>query len=276
MRFLCPIDFSEASLNALDHAAHMASICQAHLTLMYVFDEDEYLEVAKAAGNETHNLREQAEQKLKNLVKEIQHNDEVPNITQVDYRLRLGDLVESIVGYAAKEATNLIIMGTTGVGSVEEAWLGSNTVKVFKEASCPVLCVPNAATFAPIRHLVYATDYEPNDQAALKKVVGFATEFKARVEVLHIDEYQSTQNDVDYTNYVNHIQSYITYDKLSFQRMKCDDDVAHCLDQYMNQKSADVLALVTHTRNLIQQLLHKSITKNLAYFTDSPMLILKN
>lgn len=190
--------------------------------------------------------------------------------------MRVGDLVSSVIDYAEHHQTTMIVMGTTGVGTLREAFIGSNTVQVFEKAPCPVLCVPVAASYSPVQQIVYATDYERDDQKIVKQVVATAKDFGAKVEILHIEKDRSTHKDIQYQEYVEKLSSYFMEDSLSFQREVCEGDVPQCLDHYMNTSQAQILALLTHNQNFLQKLVHKSIAKNLAYFTDSPLLIYKN
>ena len=42
MNILCPIDFSDTSLNALEYAVRIGEKHDAHLTMLYVFTEEEF------------------------------------------------------------------------------------------------------------------------------------------------------------------------------------------------------------------------------------------
>jgi len=276
IHILCPVDFSDASLNALDHAVNMCSTCEGALTLLYVFNEEEFIQVAQTEESSQEALHGQAEIRLKGLVREIRKSEVASGIQQAEYIMRVGDLVSSVIDYAEQHQANLIVMGTTGAGTLREAFIGSNTVQVFEKASSPVLCVPAAASYQPIQQIVYATDYERDDQKIVKQVVATAKDFGAGVEVLHIEKERNTHRDEQYQEYVEKLSSYFMEDSLSFQREVCDEDIPHCLDRYMNRHNAQILALLTHNQNFLQKLVRKSIAKNLAYFTDSPLLIYKN
>ncbi|MEL6537300.1 MAG: universal stress protein [Bacteroidota bacterium] len=276
IHILCPVDFSDASLNALDHAVNMCSTCQGALTLLYVFNAEEFIQVAQTEESSQEALHGAAEIRLKGLVQEIRSSEVAEGIQQTDYIMRVGDLVNSVVDYAEHHKSQMIVMGTTGVGTMREAFIGSNTVQVFEKAPCPVLCVPADATYVPVKELVYATDYERDDQKIVKQVVAMASEFDATVEVLHIEKESTLHTDERYQEYVENLSSYIMSERLSFQRDVCDDDIPHCLDRYMDNRGAQILALLTHNHNFLQKLVKKSIAKNLAYFTDSPLLIYKN
>lgn len=272
-RILCPIDFSEASINALDHAVQMAKAFQGTITLLHAYNEEEFTKIVGVPKAE--NLYGEAEGKLKRLVKEIKASVG-EDLLEVHYMLRVGDLIDGILSYAEKEKSHLIVMGTTGVGSVSKAVFGSNTVKVFQEAACPVLCVPKNIRYHPVTKIVYATDYERNDEQVVKRVLALADELGAKVEVVHVDKDQNDAHLAQYSNYVQKLKTYLPEQLISFQRIPSTATVSQALDQYVKTEGAQILALLTHNRNLLQQILHRSITKDLAYFAHSALLIYKN
>jgi nucleotide-binding universal stress UspA family protein len=55
--------------------------------------------------------------------------------------LKTGVPHAEIVGAAAQEHSNLIVMGTHGRGGLDRALLGSVTDRVVRLASCPVVTV---------------------------------------------------------------------------------------------------------------------------------------
>ena len=276
-RILCPIDFSEASLNALEHAVQMGITMSASLTLIYVFDEEEFITVVQEADtNDTKILQTLAEKKLRECKQQILETEGAEKLKKVDYILRVGDLVHSIVDYAERHQTQLIVMGTTGAGSLGEVYVGSNTVKVFQSAQCPVLCVPGDAPYAPIRKLIYATDYDRDDQEYLKIILAMAQELQAKVEVLHIDGHDSESRQEEYSSYAKELSTFFGSKALSFHRKICNDTVEQCLDVYLNESGAEIMALLTRNRGYLEKLFSHSVVKNLSYFTDSPLLIFKN
>lgn len=55
---------------------------------------------------------------------------------------RKGEIAEEIAGFAAENDIDLVAMGTRGQDSLLDIFRGSNTQRVVREATCPVLWVP--------------------------------------------------------------------------------------------------------------------------------------
>jgi nucleotide-binding universal stress UspA family protein len=142
---LCPIDFSECSLHALDYAASLAQQTGAALTVMHVMSyqlietpviPDRFL----ADGRLT--LSEYCQ---------VQEEDLRRRVTEAAERAAQGRPVTALLAHgqpgpevlrtAAAQKSDLIVMGVHGRGAVDLMLFGSTTHRVVREAVCPVLTV---------------------------------------------------------------------------------------------------------------------------------------
>jgi nucleotide-binding universal stress UspA family protein len=105
-RILCPIDFSEFSRHALDHAVAVARWYEARLTVLCVFSNFSAMDMPPAMMDENERQR--------------------------------------ILKVAAERSVDLIVMGVQGRGALDLLLFGSNTARVSRTATCPVLIVPRA------------------------------------------------------------------------------------------------------------------------------------
>jgi universal stress protein A len=132
---LCPLDFDENSLAALDHAAAIARGIGSKLILLHVvplvllpgemppiaamFEEQESASRAK--------LTEIAQKKLEGISYET--------------HVYVGDIVESILNAQSKYQIDLLVMATHGHRGLARLFLGSVAEVVVRKAACPVLTV---------------------------------------------------------------------------------------------------------------------------------------
>jgi nucleotide-binding universal stress UspA family protein len=136
-RLLCPVDFSESSLNALRYALSLAKEADATLTIFHAFDwpRDGDLLTQRFDTAEFRRVIEQdARARLDALVTDDIRQWCTPS-TMVGY----GKPHREIVDLAAKEATDLIVMGVRGRNSLDLTLFGSTTNQVVRRAPCPVL-----------------------------------------------------------------------------------------------------------------------------------------
>jgi nucleotide-binding universal stress UspA family protein len=132
-RILCPIDFDENSLKAVNLAGRLASQNAAQLYLLHVCAT-----VFVPLGGPVTD-RVAAEQSAKRRMEEIAGQ----NLFNIDCQLYVttGDAAERITAVQAALEVDLIVMGTHGRRAVPRFFLGSVAARVVREAACPVLTV---------------------------------------------------------------------------------------------------------------------------------------
>jgi nucleotide-binding universal stress UspA family protein len=135
---LCPLDFSDASIRALEHALSLAQEADARLILLHVIDD------VGAADIETfrhlslweyyQHLEQDAHARLRKLVPENACLSSRP-----DERVVRGQAHREILKLVAEESVELVVMGVQGRSALNQWVFGSTTHRVIREAGCPVL-----------------------------------------------------------------------------------------------------------------------------------------
>ena len=193
-RVLCPVDFSDFSRRALDHAVTVARWYSASLTVLYVHHL-EIPTIAQFAGLGTGSVesfvlsandRVRLRQQLEGMVR-----TEALRQIPVEFLITEGGIADEIL--AAAESANLVVMGTHGRSGFDRLILGSVTEKVLRKAGCPMLTVPREspdATPVPalFHHIVAAIDFSDASMTALSYALSLAEEADAHLTVLHVTE----------------------------------------------------------------------------------------
>ncbi|HEY7790009.1 MAG TPA: universal stress protein [Vicinamibacterales bacterium] len=127
-RILCPVDFSEASLAALDYGLTLAQEAQGHLTLLYVFEETH-----AASADHSWLARAGFHNDLMRLVPDDAHD-----WCAVRTLVGVGEAGDEILRVALDEEVDLIAIGAPR--SSGRGWgLDSTSGRVIREAPCPVI-----------------------------------------------------------------------------------------------------------------------------------------
>ena len=137
-KILVPVDGSENSLRALDHAIYLAKKTGANITAMNVIENPPtvYVESQKLLNDLLAKFREESANVL-DKCKQIAEKSDV----KIETVIGEGDAASSITGYAQKGDFDTIIIGRRGLGRFKEMVLGSISNKVLHHAKCSVMIV---------------------------------------------------------------------------------------------------------------------------------------
>jgi nucleotide-binding universal stress UspA family protein len=137
-KLLVPVDGSENSLRALDHAIYLAKKAGANITAMNVIENPPtvYVESQKLLNDLLANFRAESA-KILDKCRQIAEKSDV----RIETVIGEGDAASNIVGYAQKEDFDTIIIGRRGLGRFKEMVLGSISNKVLHHAKCTVMIV---------------------------------------------------------------------------------------------------------------------------------------
>ena len=136
---LCPIDFSEQSRHALQWAEALARRTKGRLTVLSAVDP--LLAEAARVRFGLDLARAETEPALRQFVAAT-WSDDLARATNANFDVRVGHSADVILETAARERTDLIVMGTHGLGGVRKWLLGSTTERVLRRTHTPVLAVP--------------------------------------------------------------------------------------------------------------------------------------
>jgi nucleotide-binding universal stress UspA family protein len=268
---LVPTDFSANATHALNYAIEFVKHQNAKLILLHAYHIDfanSYVPV-NLIEQDVQKAEKESNKKLNAIAAKIHHTHKIP----CEYISRQDMAVDAITELAKEKNIDLIIMGTKGASGLPGILFGSNTARVIEKAPCPVIAVPEGATFKTIKRITYASDYNHSDIEAIEKVVAIAKSYKAQLNVLHItEERQLTEEEKEnMQKFMENVQAKVAYNNLSFQIFH-SENIEQKLEEYLEEESTDLLVMSTHQRNLLDKIFGKSVTKNLAFHTTVPLM----
>jgi nucleotide-binding universal stress UspA family protein len=268
-KFLCPIDFSAYSLNALEYACKLLQIRKGNMTLIHIFSEKEFLHALEGEKSDFEDLKEHAKAKLNGLADEIE--DEYG--FECDFVLSIGEVNSSISQYAMKNGFDLIIMGTQGNGYSRKTIIGSRTLRTVENSKVPVLTVPLDADFKNWNSVVYASDYSEQDKITMQKLVSFIYPFRSRIRFVHVSHAKNKMSEKSYEEFKAELSSFLGYDKISYYLKEYKKDISSGIEEFVNEQSGDVLVLLKRKRNFFEKLLGNSVSTEITYLSTHPLLI---
>ena len=141
-KILVPVDGSETAWHALAQATALGEKFDGELIVVNViqpYNNEALLAVPldDATINQSNSELEKIGDQVLNMAKE--KLTEFKN--HVSYELEVGHPSERIIALAKKEACDSIVIGSRGLSSIAEFFLGSVSAKVSQYSSVPVLIV---------------------------------------------------------------------------------------------------------------------------------------
>lgn len=186
---------------------------------------------------------------------------------------QFGNLVDILNAVAREKKADYVVMGTQGASGLREALLGSNSAAAAKSINCPLLMVPSNIEFKNLQNIVFAADYKHIEkQDSLATLAALAKTTDAEITILNVlDKGKITDVNQGYEglkidhlfNGIKHAYSFIE-----------NEDKAAGIDEYLHTNNPDLLVMIERKTGFFKSIFHRSITKQMAFHTHVPMLVL--
>ena len=282
-KVLLPVDFSDYSEKAGEVALEWASRLDAELMVINVYYVPQLnsFSFADAFVNEMpfddtiEDLETQAKDELNEFMNNLQAKNNGNNVV-IKHKLLSGIAEDEILQFSNEYNPTVIIMGTRGKDRKAIDLIGSVTAEVAEKANAPVLAIPEDFAYKGIdniRNILYATNFEETDFAALQKLGTILKPLNARIFFVHVGLQKGKQWDI---MKLEGLKSYIN--KLVPEvEVNCDlieaEDFWVGLEGYIQRKKIDIISFTTYRRSLVARILYPNIGRKMLFQTTTPMLV---
>ena len=266
-------DFSEVSENAIHYAATMAKDFQSSLTIVHVYESPMFYtaEMPYTAIEAAEKMaKSDSETKMAKLFQSVKAA--YPELT-VNNIIRKGISADAISEEADSNGADLLVSGSTGAGMIERTLIGSTTTALINKSKCMVLIVPENAKYKGINQLIYATDLNEKNIAAINDLIPVAEKTNAEIVFLFVDNKIHTDSEQISEEMAQKIRSHVKYPKTSGY-VCTDADIMNGINIFINKMKADMVVMLTHPRSFPRMLWDKSLTKKFSYHPEIPLLVM--
>jgi nucleotide-binding universal stress UspA family protein len=173
---------------------------------------------------------------------------------------------------------DLIVMGSHGSSGVREVFVGSNTEKVVRTSTVPVLVIKNRTMNFTVDKMVFACDFSPEYIPAFKKAKELAEMFDSTFQLLYINTPERFMRSSEMTARTFDFLTQAAdgnidlYDSIQYY---CDKTIEEGIFSFSSDYNIDVIAIPTHGRRGLAHFFAGSIGEELVNHSDIPVLTLK-
>ena len=272
---LVPIDFSEASINALNYAAVLANIFESSLVLLHAYSdrassgrEDFYEEKDTRKYESISQLKKANENFLKKEMMGIARKYTV-KVHGIVVKGRPSNVIRKV---AEKNESSLIVMGMKGSGRSNSAF-GSTTISMIDKTSVPLLVIPEKAAYKSIECITVASDLNDKKMVSRFKILElFNLKFNPFIQLVNV---QNNQSILETELAKVKMNTSLIWDKFyhSFNFVK-KDNVQKGINDFLQNHPSEMLLMIAHNHNFIKKVLGISHTKTMTRQTKIPLLVL--
>jgi nucleotide-binding universal stress UspA family protein len=274
-KILVPVDFSDPSIWAVETAAFVAERADATVILLHIveqptaisFNVEGQVDVSQWEDKLfTFKLIERDKKQLADFAGRLKTRGIV-----VEEQLRMGNPYHGIKTTIAEQSVDLIVMGTSGRSKLEEILVGSNTEKVVRHATCPVLTVHKKPGLGGFKNVVYATSMSENESGFAKVLKEVQEIFSSIIHIVRINTPSNFRADTEVKKLMEifakklHLKNYTLN---VFSDYSEEEGIIH----FASSLDADLIGLATHGRTGFSQVLAKSIAEDVANHSSRPVL----
>ena len=274
-KILVPIDFSEHSEYALEVAAQLARKYNAEIVALHMMGLSEAV-LTKDESNEVMEAMFYL-QLAKKRFTEFLDKDYLNGIN-VQSTVQNYKIFSEIDKVAQDYEVDLIVMGSHGSSGLRDVFVGSNTEKVVRSSSVPVLVIKNRITKFNIDKMVFACDFSKEFIPAFQEAKALAKLFNSSLELLYINTPErflktSAMEEKAY-KFIAKADAGDTklFDSINYY---CDNTIEDGIFTYSDTNNADVIAIPTHGRRGLAHFFTGSIGEEVVNHSDIPVISFK-
>lgn len=267
---IIPTDYSPGATNALHYGIEMAKAVDAGILLLHVYNIPVSYSDVPLILVSVEDLKKNAEEKLAELKKEVEH------ITSGSLNLRtearLGNLTDELEDICNKVRPFAVVMGNKGTTGIEKILFGSNTLGVIRHITWPVICVPPGKTFGTgIKKIGFACDFRDVVKTTpAQSIKEFVKEFNAELHVLNIDHHnRQFKADAREESQLLHTMLEDANPEYHFIEHK---DIEDGINEFAEKNNLDVVISIPKKHKLLEGLFKTSSIKQLVFQSHIPVM----
>ena len=264
---LCPVDFSESSLNAARWGMEWAAL--AHCPLLLVHSYGLLLQDAETAAAMYPEMLRISEDSMKSFLERL----EVPQEIEVKTWSTPMDLTQELRARCQEVPHSLVVMSTKGAHGWTRYLLGSNAVSVLHSVDVPVLVIPetclwNGRSKEPMKWMLAVDPSDTSYELAIAWLQRLAGHLNSQISPGYV---------VDDTERSVEVEYFLQWASVHFPNqdplMVVSENTGTGINDLMLQSKADGLMMIARDKGWLRDLLRKHTTDEMVFMGRYPVLV---
>jgi nucleotide-binding universal stress UspA family protein len=180
---------------------------------------------------------------------------------QSRFSVERGPVASTILEAIKEHEIDLVVMGTRGSNGVKGFFIGSNTEKIVRSSTVPVLGVREAPEPGGIRSIVFPTLLDLNETHLVLKIKELQDFFQARLHVLRVNTPARFIRDRDAQTALKQFAELYKLENYTLNIMS-DTYEQDGIVRFARDIKADMIAMATHGRKGLSHLITGSIAED--------------
>ena len=273
-KIIVPTDFSNASMEGLLFACHIAATTTAQVELIHVYSGT--IAPGQPIIVQTNDAYyEAALKQLNQFISEAQEKEEIASLgVEITGRAVVGFPEIELIDESSKPETALMVMSTTGSHGISGKIFGTVSTLLARKAKCPVLLIPKDTTYAKINDMMFASAFLRLDKKLVDSIKKYARVFDAKVHCVHVLEQGENLEKIQ--PHIDKLEEYCKEnDPITFtiEILTSDKSVSDTLQAYVEENKIGMTIMVAPKRSFFEALFHRSATKEMAFSSTVPLLV---
>lgn len=271
-KILVPCDFSDAAVQAFKFAVEIANQSNGEILLLNVIElpvmHDTLL--MPTLNFEEAFIKDMKANAVKNFYK--MKDKWAKEGSKVSTHIEYGPTAHAIRQFTADKKVDLVVMGTKGVTGVEEFFVGSNTEKIVRWSSVPVIAVKKSVKASSIKNIVFPNtleDTKEQDELTLK-VKALQAFFKAKLHIVYINTPANFKIDADTNKKLNVFAKRFMLKDYTLNVYNATDQEMGVTD-FVHEIGADMVAMATHGRKGLSHFMSGSVAEDIVNHIACPI-----
>ncbi len=255
---IVPVDFSEPSIHAAKYAAQLL-VGHYGITLLLYHSYDDPAD------------KNDAEENLQALKATLMENYIVKVETLNHHE---PDFVDGLERAVRHRQADLVIMGFSGKSAIDQVLFGSNTLKMAGTKACPVLIIPPSAPFRNIKNVMLTSDFKNTlNTIPSVPIKNILNQFTPTLHVINVDKDHYISLTEHYEKEKQDIKKLFEGYNPEFYFMRLYE-IDEAVNMFAEDKDIDMIIAVQKNRSFMENLFHKSQTKQLSIHSKVPFLVI--